>query len=223
MLKQLLVPDELLQLNKLDSAKELCQDSSFLAIVGSDSLELANTLSKLFENTTNKFVPKTNNILQEIIPIKDDFVFINMYDVNNSEYIKNLLFYRDFIADNRLKIILLIDKKDYLDITKNAIDLYNITTFSYLFSTYKVDILRSFEMPEIDEVLAKYHSEKKSLYIEQKLSFLYEIGRKYDSYGDYKNKIIFHGDNFLKNIVSFWYKLVSFWYKLVSCIFKQLA
>jgi hypothetical protein len=112
MLKQLLIPEELLQLNKLDSAKELCHDSSFLAIVGSDSLELANILSKLFEDTTNKFVPKTNNILQEIIPMKDDFIFINMFDVNNSEYIKNLLFYRDFIADNRLKIIILIYKND---------------------------------------------------------------------------------------------------------------
>jgi len=192
MLKQLLVPEELLQLNKLNSAKELCEDSSFLAIVGSDSLELANTLSKLFEDTTNKFVPKTNNILQEIIPMKNDFVFINMYDVNNSEYIKNLLFYRDFIADNRLKIILLIDKKDYLDITKNAIDLYNITTFSYLFSTYKVDILMSFDMPEVDKLLAKYHSEKKSLNQEQKLSFLDEIGGKYDSYGDYKNSLKYY-------------------------------
>ena len=92
MLKQLLVPEELLQLNTLNSAKELCEDSSFLAIVGSDSLELANTLSKLFEDTTNKFVPKTNNILQEIIPMKNDFVFINMFDVNNSEYIKTYFF-----------------------------------------------------------------------------------------------------------------------------------
>ena len=46
MIEDLLIPEELLQLDKLLSATELIEDSSFLAILGSDSSELSLTLEK---------------------------------------------------------------------------------------------------------------------------------------------------------------------------------
>ena len=134
MIEDILIPEELLQLDKLLSATELIEDSSFLAILGSDSLELSINLDKYLNQNINLLKTinlKTNNPLQEIIELDltNEFIFLNLYENTTSEIIKNLLFFRDFISDYKLKIILIIDKINYQNSLKDAIDFYNISTF----------------------------------------------------------------------------------------------
>jgi len=194
MIEDILIPEELLQLDKLLSATELIEDSSFLAILGSDSSELSLTLEKyLIENINflKTINLKTNNPLQEIIELNltNDFLLLNLFDSTTTEIIKNLLFFRDFISDYKLKIILIIDKINYQNILKDAIDFYNISTFSFLFSTYKIEEIKELDKKDLYDLQKEYKEKIKILNKKQKASFLVEIGLKHQKYGEIKEAL----------------------------------
>ncbi|MDZ7817244.1 MAG: hypothetical protein U5K55_00960 [Aliarcobacter sp.] len=191
MIEDLLIPEELLQLDKLLSATELIEDSSFLAILGSDSSELSINLAKYLNQNINSLKTinlKTNNPLQEIIELDltNEFIFLNLYENTTFETIKNLLFFRDFISDYKLKIILIIDKINYQNILKDAIDFYNISTFSFLLSTYKIEEIKELDKKDLLDLQKEYKEKIKILNKKQKASFLVEIGLKQQKYGEIK-------------------------------------
>ena len=195
MIEDILIPEELLQLDKLLSATELIEDSSFLAILGSDSLELSINLDKYLNQNINLLKTinlKTNNPLQEIIELDltNEFIFLNLYENTTSEIIKNLLFFRDFISDYKLKIILIIDKINYQNSLKDAIDFYNISTFSFLFSTYKIEEIKELDKKDLFDLQTEYKEKIKTLNKKQKANFLVEIGLKYQKYGEIKEALL---------------------------------
>ena len=194
MIEDILIPEELLQLDKLLSATELIEDSSFLAILGSDSLELSINLDKYLNQNINLLKTinlKTNNPLQEIIELDltNEFIFLNLYENTTSEIIKNLLFFRDFISDYKLKIILIIDKINYQNSLKDAIDFYNISTFSFLFSTYKIEEIKELDKKDLYDLQTEYKEKIKTLNKKQRANFLFEIGLKYQKYGEIKEAL----------------------------------
>ena len=196
MIEDILIPEELLQLDKLLSARELIEDSSFLAILGSNSSDLSKNLDNYLNQNINPIKAinlKTNNPLQEIIDLNltNEFIFLNLYENTTSETIKNLLFFRDFISDYKLKIILIIDKANYQNILKNAIDFYNISTFSFLFSTYKIEEIKKLDKKDLFDLQKEYKEKIKTLNKKQKASFLVEIGLKYQKYGEIKEALVY--------------------------------
>lgn len=194
MIEDILIPEELLQLDKLLSATELIENSSFLAILGSDSSDLSINLDKYLNQNINLLKTinlKTNNPLQEIIELNltDEFIFLNLYENTTTEIIKNLLFFRDFISDYKLKIILIIDKISYQNILKDAIDFYNISTFSFLFSTYKIEEIKELDKKDLFDLQKEYKEKIKILNKKQKANFLFEIGLKHQKYGEIKEAL----------------------------------
>lgn len=194
MIEDLLIPEELLQVDKLLSATELIEGSSFLAILGSDSSDLSINLDKYLNQNINLLKTinlKTNYPLQEIIELNltDEFIFLNLYENTTTEIIKNLLFFRDFISDYKLKIILIIDKTNYQNILKDAIDFYNISTFSFLFSTYKIEEIKELDKKDLFDLQKEYKEKIKILNKKQKASFLVEIGLKHQKYGEIKEAL----------------------------------
>lgn len=194
MIEDILIPEELLQLDKLLSATELIEDSSFLAILGSDSSDLSISLDSYLNQNINplkKLDLKTNNPLQEIIGLNltNDFLLLNLFHLTINETIKNLLFFRDFISDYKLKIIFIIDKTNYLNILKNAIDFYNISTFSFLFSTYKIEEIKELDKKDLYDLQTEYKEKIKTLNKKQRANFLFEIGLKYQKYGEIKEAL----------------------------------
>lgn len=204
MIEDLLIPEELLQLDKLLSATELIEDSSFLAILGSDTSDLSVSLNNyLTQNISSlkKLDLKTNNPLQEIIELNltDEFLLLNLCENTTFETIKNLLFFRDFISDYKLKIILIINKITYQNILKDAIDFYNISTFSFLFSTHKIEKIKELDRKDLLDLQKEYKGKIKTLNKKQKASFLVEIGLKYQKYGEIKEALSFINE--AKNII----------------------
>jgi len=191
MLKDLLVPEELLQLDKLDSAIEISEGTSFLALLGVDSLELSKTYSERFNVGFRRFTPKTEHILDEILSIKKEFIVINLYENTNNEYIKNLLFYRDFIADYQLRIIFILNPAHYLEISKNAVDFYNVSSFAYMFTSYQIEMLKEVKNTELNQLIKDYQEKKRQLSKKQKVSFLIDLSKKYDLSGDIETSLKF--------------------------------
>lgn len=196
MIEDILIPEELLQLDKLLSATELIEDSSFLAILGSDSSDLSISLDSYLNQNINplkKLDLKTNNPLQEIIGLNltNDFLLLNLFHLTTNETIKNLLFFRDFISDYKLKIIFIIDKTNYLNILKDAIDFYNISTFSFLFSTYKIEEIKELDKKDLYDLQTEYKEKIKTLNKKQRANFLFEIGLKYQKYGEIKEALFY--------------------------------
>lgn len=194
MIEDILIPEELLQLDKLLSATELIENSSFLAILGSDSSDLSLSLDKYLNQNISSLKTinlKTNNPLEEIIELNltNEFIFLNLYENTSSEIIKNLLFFRDFISDYKLKIILIIDKINYQNILKDAIDFYNISTFSFLFSTYQIEEIKELDKKDLLDLQKEYKEKIKTLNKKQKASFLVEIGLKHQKYGEIKEAL----------------------------------
>ena len=221
MIEELLLPEDILQLDKLNSATELTDDTSFLAIIGIDTLELNNKLNSYINlNIKNHiyYKPKSSKILNELVSFEDKskFIIIDMFESTTSEFIKDLLFYRDLISDNKLKIILIVNQNDYKYILKNAIDFYNINTFAYLFNTYKVDIVESVNKDDLDKFLEEYKTKKMTFSKVQKATYLYEIGDKYSNYGETKLAL-----KFLNESLSMATKLKN--NKLIHYIKFQLA
>ncbi|MEA3512502.1 MAG: hypothetical protein U9R37_02775 [Campylobacterota bacterium] len=191
MLQDLLLPEDILQVDKLSGAIELTDDSSFLAIIGIDTLDLDKEFNSYIKSSIPNHIyhkPNSSKILNELLSLKDEnnFIVVDMFKSINSEFIKDLLFYRDLISDNKLKIILIVNQNDYKYILKNAIDFYNINTYAYLFSTYKVDIIESVNRDDLDKLLKEYKTKKTTLSKIQKANYLYQIGIKYNSYGEIK-------------------------------------
>ena len=191
MLEELLLPEDILQLDKLNSAVELTDDTSFLAIIGIDTLELDEQFNGYINLNIKNHIyhkPKSSKILNELISLKDknNFIVIDMFESTSNEFVKDLLFYRDLISDHKLKIVLIVNQNNYKYILKNAIDFYNINTFAYLFDTYKVDIVKSVNRDDLDKLLDEYKSKKSNLSKIQKANLLYNIGVKYSDYGDMK-------------------------------------
>jgi len=189
MLHDLLLPEDILQLDKLSGAIELTDDTSFLAIIGIDTLDL-NKEFKTYINTHIQnhiyYEAKSNKILNELVSLNDqnNFIVVDMFDKTDNEFIKDLLFYRDLISDHSLKIILIVNQNGYKYILKNAIDFYNINTFAYIFNTYKVDIVKSVNRDDLDKLLEEYKTKKSTLSKVQKANYLYNIGIKYNYYGE---------------------------------------
>ena len=180
MLQDLLLPEELLQIDKLKSAVDLCEGTSFLGLLGVDKKELVSELKNHFKNEMtdlSEFVSTTDKIFEEIIEQKDrkNFFYLDLFDKKGDEFIKNMLFYRDFLSDHSLKIIMIFNQKHYKTILMNAIDLYNIATFSYLFTSYKVDLVKDLNKTKLDDLLKEYKEKKKNLNAKQKISFLMQI------------------------------------------------
>ena len=201
MIEDFLVPEELLQLDKLLSATELLDDTSFLSIIGSDTLELSKKLCEYLQNEIielKTFNPKSNNILQEIIEldIQDSFLIVNLFENNDAEIFKNLLFFRDFISDNKIKIILILRKEDYKSIIKSSIDFYNISTFSYLFTTYCIHEIEEENKEDLFKLKEEYKSRIKTLNKKQKASFLMQIGLKHQKYGEIVQALKYINDAF---------------------------
>lgn len=184
MLEELVIPEELLQLSNLDSAIELCEGTSFFAMLGVDSLELSESLLIHLYKYATPFPFVSNNIFNELPSKHENLYIINLFENNNQKIISNLLFYRDLISDKTLKIILILKKEDYQNILKDAIDLYTITTFNYLFLTYKVDVVKKFDYSEVNKLIDEYSLKKGELNYKQKVSYLFHIAKKYEQVGD---------------------------------------
>ncbi len=190
-MNELLIPEDLLQLEKLKFEIELHDfDISFLGLIGIDTRELMLSFNKYFKKYDNIYfyTPSSSDIFNEILNLeekKDKFIYINLFHYKTSDFIMKLLFFRDFIADYNLKLFFILNKNHYNLIIKNAIDFYNVSTFSYLFATYKVAVDDIIDRTELDETINEYRTKIKSLNKKQKLNFLYEIGYKCNSYGDY--------------------------------------
>ncbi len=189
MIQDLLIPEEFLQLDQLKSAIELSDDTSFFSIIGIDTKELSLEFNLYFKENfleLTLFDTNSDNIFQDILETKqkDNFLYINLYEKQDEEFIKNLLFYRDFISDYDLQVIIFVDNLHYDYILKNAIDLYTISTLNYNFTTYKVDILESVEDNALDKLLSEYTLRKKELSKIQKVSLLSEIGTLYGDQED---------------------------------------
>lgn len=90
-----------------------------------------------------------------------------------------MLFYRDFIADYKLKIILIVKNIHYKNIIKNAIDLYNVNSFAYEFKTYKVDLIEDIDKSELHKLIEEYNTRKSTLNKMQKITYLSMIADKY--------------------------------------------
>ncbi len=180
MLQDLLLPEELLQIDKLKSAVDLCEGTSFLGLLGVDKKELASELKNHFKNEMSdlfEFISTTDKIFDEIIEQKDKkrFFYLDLFDKKDDEFIKNMLFYRDFLSDHSLKIIMIFNQKHYKTILTDAIDLYNIATFAYLFTSYKVDLVKDLNKTKLYDLLQEYKEKKKNLNAKQKISFLMQI------------------------------------------------
>lgn len=191
MIQDLLIPEEFLQLDQLKSAIELSDDTSFFSIIGIDTQDLSSEFDIYFKQNFSEitlFHPTSDNIFQDILETnqKNKFLYINLYEKQNVEFIKNLLFYRDFISDYDLQVIIFVNNIHYDYILKNAIDLYTISTLNYNFTTYKVDIVESVDREDLDKLLKEYNSKKKNISKRVKAKYLFDIAVLYSKYGENK-------------------------------------
>lgn len=189
MINNYLLPEELLQLDKLETEIELSDESSFFAIIGVDTNELSNSFENYFQQTINnikKLTVKSDKILNDIknLELNEKFVLVNLFTKEDSIFIKNLLFFRDFISDYNLRIIIIVNREYYKTIMRDAIDLYNISTFSFSFNTYKIDINNNIKHHDLEKILNQYKSKKLSLNKKQKNTYVTEIGLLAESYGE---------------------------------------
>ncbi len=189
-MNELLIPEDLLQLEKLKIEIELNDENiSFLGIIGIDTNELMLSFNDFFTQYNNiySYIPSSDDIFNEILNLnkKDKFILINLFDYKKSDFIQKLLFFRDFISDYDLKLFFILNKSHYNLIIKNAIDFYNVATFSYLFNTYKAKIDTKFDRAELDKSINEYQIQRQNLNKKQKINFLYEIGNKCNGYGDH--------------------------------------
>lgn len=181
-LKDKLLPEDILQLNKLYAAIELSENNSFFSIIGLDDEELFQNIIDDINIKSNISISvlnsQSNNVFQEIVDkgLVDSFLGVNLINQKDDEIIRNLLFFRDFISDYKLKVIIFVNTSTYNDILKNAIDLYNVSTFAYLFFTYKVENNLTLERNDINNLISEYRNKKIGLSKKQKVAYLKEIG-----------------------------------------------
>lgn len=196
MLQDLLLPEDFLQFDNFKSTIELCEENSFFAILGTEKQNLANALqddTALLIDDLITLKPSTDAIHEILKPYRDSnkFIFLNLFHQKNDEFIKDLLFYRDFISDYKLKIIILVKKSHYKNLMKTAIDLYNIATFSYLFLNYEIELIQEIDTSALDNLLEEYRSQK-GLNKKQKAYYFAEIGRFYDGYGEITKSLSYY-------------------------------
>ena len=90
MIEDILIPEELLQLDKLLSATELIEDSSFLAILGSDSSTLSISLVSYLTQNINSLKTINLKTTESTQPIANPYkyyitfnlVFLSQFDIN---------------------------------------------------------------------------------------------------------------------------------------------
>lgn len=143
-IKDLLSPVEKIELNKLEKIIRLRSKLPFLILIGVNSDKLGNSFLdyfKIFDNLDySSLNPKTLSIIYEITSLRNKALyekpiiiplFKNNYSKNDLKKISsNLLFYRDSIPENRLKLIFII-YNDFLNyIQENAYDFISFSNFS---------------------------------------------------------------------------------------------
>ncbi len=173
-MKDFLTNEESISYKRVIKIVNLRKNDSLLIILSTNSKELSNEIIKnlLQEENTKNFIYNTDDIIKELIYEKefDSCNIIDLYDIQNIDnIIKNLQFKRDFIAEKLLKIIIVIDEKNFEKLKENAFDFFSTNSFSYSFHdhSFKTSLDEINNRKILDEKINEYKSYTIALNINQ--------------------------------------------------------
>ena len=164
-MKEHLTSTEHLAFRRIDKIIQLRKEPkhSALILLGSNTVKLTLALEHYFlsRQEVEKFTPKTLNPLYELSNHNSEhFHLLNLYEHHSMEAIvKALQFARDFVAQNALKLIILLDVKSYEKIQDEAHDFFSVNSFAYQFVDHAYTFERSqvAQSTELQSYIDKYH------------------------------------------------------------------
>jgi tetratricopeptide (TPR) repeat protein len=177
-MKAFLSVNESLQLKEIDNVMRLRKNKSALFLLSVDTQNLANAFKNylLTKKSTKLYVPEADNILHQLSfdPI-DNFLIINRFNENNTTFIKNLQFGRDYIQEHKLKLIFIFDRQSLEKVKENAYDFFSTYSYSFSFSDHSYNYEAQKPQDNKLNALIKAYEEKPNLNDGIKAEMLFNI------------------------------------------------
>ena len=166
-LQEHLTSKEKLELKILHTTLKLRKNRSAIILIGVNSKELKDSFASYLTQNIENLKPyeiTSTKITLDIATTKNsnfsNYFLIDLFKKEPmDEYVKNLNFYRDYVPQQKLKLIFLLDNLTLENIKAKAYDFFSTNSFSFSFSDhahYNNNNEKKYE--KLKEALAEYQN-----------------------------------------------------------------
>ncbi len=188
--EKFLILDEKLKLFDIEETLELRKDTSCLIMIGVSSQRLGKAFCAYLSSITDKsklldkknLTPLTDIVETHRQEQYDGFYILDFSaeqyaDKELSELVSNLNFYRDYIGELGLKIIVVASSEVMQYIYSNAYDFVSFNNFMAYFDDVKIDIDIKVDLSKLEEAQKDYkeYIRQPQISAEIKMQKLYEL------------------------------------------------
>ncbi|MEA3552998.1 MAG: tetratricopeptide repeat protein [Campylobacterota bacterium] len=221
---------------KLDRLNDIIsnyeQDEQSLLIISCDTLDLNLKLEEYLTSNTNYLIKIDNvqdglfkQILQNKENFKNKYILINLFSIDKYEAIRDeFQFKRDYIPQERLKFIFLLNFTQYESFKTKAYDFFSFNNFFHFFSDNSFTFVNDIDLSELDDMIEEYENIKDTNISKQsRMKYLFDIGEKAYDFSQYSLGLEYFNEalkiaNKLKDIF-----MKSCIYNLIGNIYTNLG
>lgn len=177
-----------LKLNRLDDVIESAdEDEQSLLILSSDTLSLNLKFEEYLTTNINNIVKigtikdgLFKKILSNVKEYKNKYILINLFSIKDYIPIREeFQFKRDYIPQERLKFIFLLNFSQYESFKTKAYDFFSFNNFFHHFIDNSFTFVNDIDLSELDNMIKEYEKIKDTnISKESRMKYLFDIGEK---------------------------------------------
>lgn len=181
------------KLNDIISDDEI--DEQSLLIISSDTIALNLKLEKYLTTNINHLIKIETvqddlfkKILSNIEGYKNKYILINLFSIDDYKAIREeFQFKRDYIPQERLKFIFLLNFAQYESFKTKAYDFFSFNNFFHHFIDNTYTFVNDVDLTELDDMIEEYEKIKDTNISKQsRMKYLLNIGKKAFNFSQYK-------------------------------------
>ena len=183
---------------KLDNLNHIISDDKndeqLLLIISCDTSELNLKFEEYLSTCINNLIKIDNiqdGLFKKILANKQNFknkyILINLFSIDDYKSIRDeFQFKRDYIPQEKLKFIFLLNQEEYVNFKQKAYDFFSFNNFFHHFVDNKFTFVNDIDISELDDMIDEYNKIKDSNISKQsKMKYLYDIGDKSFDFSHY--------------------------------------
>jgi len=184
-----------LKLNRLDDIiKSNDKDEQSLLILSSDTLSLNLKLEEYLSTNINHLIKIDiiedglfKKILSNVKEYKNKYILINLFSIKDYISIQEeFQFKRDYIPQERLKFIFLLNFTQYESFKTKAYDFFSFNNFFHHFIDNSFTFVNDIDLSELDDMIKEYGKIKDTNISKQsRMKYLYDIAFKAKAFSQY--------------------------------------
>ena len=181
------------KLNKIISYNDPKEQLLFL--ISTDTENLNMSFEEYFSSTLKNCIKIADihdglfkTILSKVENYKNKYILINLFSIDKYISIRDeFQFKRDYIPQEKLKFIFLLNQEQYVNFKQKAYDFFSFNNFFHLFIDNSFIFVNDIDLSELNNMIDEYEKIKDTNISKQsRMKYLFDIGKKAFNFSQYK-------------------------------------